>query len=195
MTAKPTVFLDRDGTILKEVPYLADLDRVQLLPGVGQALSIFKKHEIQTIVVSNQSGVARGLLDEGKLWQIHTKIDEELATYGAHIDAYYHCPHHSEVGVPPDRRRCKCRKPRGGMLDTAAEDFEIDWQKSVGIGDDIRDLQAFASKAIPSVLVGTGKGREMRAKLAQIGKEPDLYCAHLAEAIPWVLHKCGINKS
>jgi D-glycero-D-manno-heptose 1,7-bisphosphate phosphatase len=191
MPAKPTVFLDRDGTILKEVSYLSDTSRTELLPGVAQALAAFQQYGIQLIVVSNQSGIARGLLDEGDLVNIQNEIDHLLKPYGVRIDGYYHCPHHPEVGVAPERRRCQCRKPHGGMLDVAAQDFEIDWQHSVGVGDDVRDLQAFAAKDMPSVLVGTGKGRAMRQKLAEMGKEPDLYCAHLAEAIPWVIRHCA----
>jgi D-glycero-D-manno-heptose 1,7-bisphosphate phosphatase len=190
MSARPTVFLDRDGTILTEVSYLSDASRTELLPGVAQALATFQKNGLQLIVVSNQSGIARGLLDEGDLVAIQNKIDELLEPYHVRIDGYYHCPHHPEVGVAPERRRCQCRKPHGGMLDIAAQDFDIDWRCSVGVGDDVRDLQAFAAKEMPSVLVGTGKGRGMRQKLAEMGKEPDLYCAHLAEAIPWIIRHC-----
>ena len=195
MPAQPTVFLDRDGTILTEVSYLSDASRTELLPGVAQALAAFQRSGIQLIVVSNQSGIARGLLDEGDLVAIQNKIDALLQPYGVRIDGYYHCPHHPEVGVAPERRRCQCRKPHGGMLDTAAQDFDIDWSCSVGVGDDVRDLQAFAAKDLPSVLVGTGKGRAMRQKLAEMGKEPDLYCAHLAEAIPWIIRHCIPNNS
>ena len=190
MPVQPTVFLDRDGTILTEVSYLSDASRTELLPGVAQELATLQKNGIQLIVVSNQSGIARGLLDEGDLVDIQNKIDALLQSYGVRIDGYYHCPHHPEVGVAPERRRCQCRKPHGGMLDIAAQDFDIDWQCSVGVGDDVRDLQAFAAKDMPSVLVGTGKGRAMRQKLAEMGKEPDLYCAHLAEAIPWIIRHC-----
>lgn len=184
---RPTVFLDRDGTILREVPYLADPDRAELLPGVAEALAMLYRQGLQLIVVSNQSGVARGLLDEGRLLAIQARIDRMLEPSGTRIDAYYHCPHHYGVGVPPDRRRCRCRKPLSGLLERAAEDFEVDWERSVGVGDDVRDLQAFAARRLPSVLVGTGKGRQARQKLAELGKEPDLYCAHLAEAVPWIL--------
>ena len=187
MQARPTVFLDRDGTVLREVSYLASADQTELLPGVAQALATLQREGLQMIVVSNQSGVARGLLDEGRLLAIQTRIDTLLQGYGVRIDGYYHCPHHPAVGVPPDRRRCRCRKPLGGLLDRAAEDFAIDWERSIGVGDDLRDLQAFAAKGMPSVLVGTGKGRLARQKLAELGKEPDLYCAHLAEAVPWIL--------
>jgi len=187
MNARPTVFLDRDGTILREVPYLSSVSQTELLPGVAQALAALQRKGLQLIVVSNQSGVARGLLDEGKLLEIQLRIDELLKELGVRIDGYYHCPHHPAVGVAPDRRRCRCRKPRGGLLDRAAEDFEIDWPRSIGVGDDLRDLQAFAAKEMPSVLVGTGKGRNSRQKMAEIGKEPDLFCAHLAEAVPWIL--------
>lgn len=187
MQARPTVFLDRDGTLLREVPYLADPQRTELLPGVAEALGMLQRKGLQLIVVSNQSGVARGLLDEGLLVAIQERIDTLLAPSGTRLDGYYHCPHHSSVGVPPERRRCRCRKPLAGLLERAAEDFAIDWDRSVGVGDDVRDLQAFAARRLPSVLVGTGKGRSARQKLAELGKEPDLYCAHLAEAVPWIL--------
>lgn len=187
MHARPTVFLDRDGTLLREVPYLADVERTELLPGVAEALGMLQRKGLQLIVVSNQSGVARGLLDEGLLVAIQERIDTLLAPSGTRLDGYYHCPHHPSVGVPPERRRCRCRKPLAGLLERAAEDFSIDWERSVGVGDDVRDLQAFAARRLPSVLVGTGKGRSARQKLAELGKEPDLYCAHLAEAVPWIL--------
>lgn len=187
MHARPTVFLDRDGTLLREVPYLADAERTELLPGVAEALGMLQRKGLQLIVVSNQSGVARGLLDEGLLVAIQERIDTLLAPSGTRLDGYYHCPHHPSVGVAPERRRCRCRKPLAGLLERAAEDFSIDWERSVGVGDDVRDLQAFAARRLPSVLVGTGKGRSARQKLAELGKEPDLYCAHLAEAVPWIL--------
>lgn len=192
MAGQPTVFLDRDGTLLREVPYLQSPKKAQLLPGVTEALAALGRAGCLLIVVSNQSGIARGLLDEGDLLAIQEKIDAELARTGVRVDAYYHCPHHTGVGVPPVRRRCRCRKPLGGLLDRAAEDFEIDWDRSAGVGDDVRDLQAFATRDLPSVLVGTGKGRESRQRLAEAGKDPDLFCAHLGEAVQWLLrHTVG----
>lgn len=184
---RPTVFLDRDGTLIREIPYLSSAAQTELLPGVAEALARLHRSGLQLIVVSNQSGVARGLLDAGDLLSIQAAMDRQLEKVGARIDGYYHCPHHPAVGVAPERRRCRCRKPLPGLLDRAAEDFGIEWERSVGVGDDLRDLQAFAAREMPSVLVGTGKGRSARQKLAEIGKEPDLFCAHLAEAVPWIL--------
>ncbi len=189
MAGQPAIFLDRDGTILKEIPYLDSARRAELLPGVAEALATLHRAGALLIVVTNQSGVARGLLDEGTLLAIHSKIDAELAAHGARVDAYYHCPHHHVVGIPPNRRRCRCRKPRSGLLRRAMEDFEIDLERSAGVGDDLRDLQAFAGLGMPSVLVGTGKGRSARQRLAEEGKEADLYCAHLGEAVPWLLRR------
>lgn len=187
MEPRPALFLDRDGTLIREIPYLSSEKQVQLLPGVAEALAALHKAGLLILVVSNQSGIARGLLDAGNLLRIQRRIEDELAVAGTGIDGWYHCPHHHGVGVPPERRRCRCRKPLGGLLERAAEDFAVDWERSVGVGDDVRDLQAYAAKRLPSVLVGTGKGRESRQRLAEIGKDPDLYCAHLAEAIPWIL--------
>ena len=193
MAARPTVFLDRDGTILREIPYLASASQVELLPGVAEALARLHRAGAQLIVVSNQSGIARGLLDEGNIAAIQGRIDLALERVGGRIDGYYHCPHHPGVGVPPQRRRCRCRKPLPGLLERAAQDFAIDWKHSAGVGDDVRDLQAFAAMELPSVLVGTGKGRKARQRLAEGGKDPDLYVGHLAEAVPWLLHHTGLR--
>ena len=192
MTARPAVFLDRDGTLLKEVPYLSSAEEAELLPGVAEALATLHRAGLLLLVVSNQSGVARGLLDAGDLVAIQRRMDRALEPLGARIDGYYHCPHHRTVGVSPERRACRCRKPLPGLLERAAGDFDIDWEHSVGVGDDVRDLQAFAARRLPSVLVGTGKGRSARQRLAEAGREPDLYCAHLAEGIPWILRHCGV---
>jgi D-glycero-D-manno-heptose 1,7-bisphosphate phosphatase len=181
------LFLDRDGTLIREVPYISSAQQVQILPGVAEALGVLKKAGLLVIVISNQSGIARGLLDGGDLLGIQRLIGEELSRTGAAVDGWYHCPHHPSVGVAPERRRCRCRKPLPGLLERAAEDFSLDWERSVGVGDDVRDLQAYAAKRMPSALVGTGKGRDARQRLAELGKDPDLYCAHLAEAIPWIL--------
>jgi len=189
MAAQPTLFLDRDGTLLQEIPYLHSASRARLLPGVAKALATLHRAGLQLIVISNQSGVARGILDEGDLLAIQERIDAELRQSGARVDAYYHCPHHTAVGVPPTRRRCRCRKPLPGLLDRAAEDFEIDWTRSAGVGDDVRDLQAFAARNLPAVLVGTGKGRSAREELAVAGQDPDLFCGHLGEAVPWLLRR------
>ena len=116
-------------------------------------------------------------------------MDIILGKHGVHIDAYYHCPHHAVVGIPPQRRRCFCRKPRPGLLARAEQDFTIDWNKSAGVGDDLRDLQAFAARDLAAVLVGTGKGKRTRLKLAEAGMDPALFVGHLAEAAPWLCRR------
>lgn len=191
MPGQPAIFLDRDGTILKEVPYLNSASKARLLPGVAETLARLHQAGVLLIVVSNQSGIARGLLDEGDLLKIQTKIETDLRIAGAEITAWYHCPHHNSVGNPPQRRRCRCRKPRPGLLEAAVADFDIDLERSAGVGDDVRDLQAYAAVGVPSVLVGTGKGRSARQLLAEQGRDPDLYCAHLAEALPWLMRRTG----
>lgn len=182
----PALFLDRDGTLIEEVPYLSSPSKTRVLSGVPEALAILQKAGFLLFVVSNQSGIARGLLDEGRLLQIQAEIDRQLGKAGACIDAYYHCPHHPAVGIPPQRRRCNCRKPQPGLLDQAASDFNVDWTRSAGIGDDLRDLQAFAARDIPAILVGTGKGRRTRQKLAESKMEPALFVGHLPESVPWL---------
>ncbi|MDP6741199.1 MAG: HAD family hydrolase, partial [Planctomycetota bacterium] len=120
------VFLDRDGTLNREVNYLADPAQLELLPGVAEGLSRLARAQWLLCVVTNQSGVARGLVSEEVLNEIHGRLREMLASEGAHLDWIGHCPHHPEHGPPALRRACDCRKPEPGLLLRAAAELDID---------------------------------------------------------------------
>ncbi|MDI6726916.1 MAG: D-glycero-beta-D-manno-heptose 1,7-bisphosphate 7-phosphatase [Smithellaceae bacterium] len=154
----PAVFLDRDGTINEEVGYLDRLDKLKLLPNVPEAVRLINEMGFKAIVVTNQSGVARGLYEESLVDEVHRQIGDALKETGAVIDGFYYCPHHPEEGRLPYRKVCSCRKPEAGMLFQAAREFNVDLGKSYMIGDTARDMEAAAAAGVKGILVKTGYG-------------------------------------
>lgn len=158
---RPAVFLDRDGTINVEVDYLRRVEDLVLIPGAGRAIARLNRAGYPVIAVTNQSGIARGLLDEPTLKRIHDRLEELLAADGAHLDAIYFCPHHPDHGDVPYRRNCDCRKPAPGLLLRAAEELGLELAGSWVVGDSLRDLEAGRAAGASGILVETGKGVEL----------------------------------
>jgi len=156
---RPAVFLDRDGTMIVEVDYLADPERVELFAGAASALRRLAEAGYALVLITNQSGVARGMLDEDCLAEIHARLARELATEGVELDGVYYCPHHPEHGGAAYARDCACRKPRPGMLLEAARELGLDLERSWMVGDAARDLEAGWAVGARGLLVATGKGR------------------------------------
>lgn len=153
------LFLDRDGTINVEAEYLSDPDRVELIPGSAEAIREANEAGIRVIVITNQSGVARGLHSEADVLAVHRRLEELLAAHRARLDALYYCPHHPDVGSPPYRKVCNCRKPKTGMLEQAAKSHGIDLASSFVVGDKCSDIEAGRNARCGTVLVLTGYGR------------------------------------
>jgi D-glycero-D-manno-heptose 1,7-bisphosphate phosphatase len=176
------VFMDRDGTINVEVQYLCNADEFQLIPGVAQALKRLKDAGFLLVVVTNQSGVGRGLYDEAALNAVHERMHQDLASFGASIDACYFCPHHPEHALGHYRQECACRKPLPGMLHQAAEELDIDLASSFMIGDKLGDIEAGLNAGCTSLMVLTGYGAEhSKRRPESVQLYPDLPAA--AEAI------------
>jgi D-glycero-D-manno-heptose 1,7-bisphosphate phosphatase len=175
----PAVFLDRDGTLIEEVDYLADPAGVVLIPGAAQALKNLAQAGYKLVLVTNQSGVARGLLDESRLAQIHERLSDLLHGEGTRLDGIYACIHHPEFGSP-----CDCRKPQPGMLLQAAEDLQLDLERSWMIGDAARDLEAGKRAGTRSLLVRTGKGSALARERADEGIT---VTEDIGEAARWIL--------
>jgi len=173
------VFLDRDGTINVEVDYLDDPARCLLLPGVGEAIAKLNRAGIPVIVVTNQAGVGRGKFPPSAIDAVHHRLDELLAPFDAHVDAYYSCPHH-----PDDR--CLCRKPLPGMLHEAAGTWEINLARSFMIGDKVSDVEAGIAAGCRTGLVLTGYGTKNLAECRSRGIAPAFVAADLAEAVAWI---------
>ena len=128
------IFLDRDGTIAGDVPYCSRPEDFELLLGAAEGIRLLNEHGFKAVVVTNQSGIARGYFTEEMLAKIHDKLQKELAKRGARVDAIYYCPHH-----PDDN--CDCRKPKPKMVLQAAIELDIDLSQSYIIGDNVMDTE------------------------------------------------------
>lgn len=133
--ARRAAFLDRDGTLIEDANYLADPDRVRLLPGAADAVRTLNNNDVPVIVITNQSGIAQGLLTEDEYLKTRDRLNKLMRQAGAHLDAHFHCPHHPAVSGP-----CECRKPGTLLYRQAAERFGIDLQQSLFVGDRDRDI-------------------------------------------------------
>ncbi len=158
MPADEAVFLDRDGTLIEEVNYLSRVEQVRLLPGAAEAVRRVNEAGVRVVVVTNQAGVARGYFPEDRVAEVHAHLSAVLGERGARIDTYYYCPHHAESGVGAYKVDCDCRKPKPGMLRTAARELGLDLSRSWMIGDKVCDLKAGAAAGCRTVLVKTGYG-------------------------------------
>lgn len=138
---RPAAFLDRDGTIVRDVGYARHADELQLLPGVRDAMQQLRAAGYLLIVITNQSGIGRGLLTEADYQSQVARLDEMLGE-SARPDAHYHCPHHPTDAVEPYKKDCDCRKPKPGLFLRAAADWNINIHRSIAIGDNARDLEA-----------------------------------------------------
>jgi D-glycero-D-manno-heptose 1,7-bisphosphate phosphatase len=152
------IFLDRDGTINKEVEFLAEPGELELIPGAAAAIRDAHALGFKVFIVTNQSGIARGLLTEQQLTIVHTRLLSMLLAEGASIDSVYYCPHHPEGRNEAYRKVCSCRKPATGMVDQAVKEFGVDPKESYVIGDRMADIQLAHNIGATSILVLTGYG-------------------------------------
>jgi D-glycero-D-manno-heptose 1,7-bisphosphate phosphatase len=185
---RPVAFLDRDGTLIEESGYLDRLERLAFFPFSVDAVRILNQAGLAVVVVTNQSGVARGLVREAFIDEAHTYIAEHLAVGGAHIDGFYYCPHHPAATLEAYRVRCDCRKPQPGLLRRAALELELDLSRSFSVGDRWQDLQAGRAVGGQSVLVRTGYGRVTESQPVD-GFDPDAVADNLIEAVSWILRR------
>lgn len=185
---RPAVFLDRDGTINEQMGYINHISRFHLLPGAAAGIRLLNEAGVPVVVVSNQSGLARGYFPPSLLDEVHVLMHELLARDGAHVDAVFFCPHHPEAKEEKYRSACDCRKPRPGMLLQAAAELALDLSRSFMVGDRWSDLKCAGNAGATPVLVLTGYGR---GDLAHIGPQQQLQPAHVAEnllaAARWIL--------
>ncbi len=193
---KPAVFLDRDGTINEQMGYINHISRFHILPGAAEAIARLNRLEIPVIVVSNQSGLARGYFPEELLFKVHDKMNRILAQKDAHIDGLYWCPHHPDAKVTRfKKKQCSCRKPGIGLLLQAAEEMNLDLNRSFMVGDRWSDLKCGQRAGATSVLVLSGYGR---GDLEYIGPGQDIQPAYVAEdlagAVDWIIGRGIISK-
>lgn len=184
------IIMDRDGTLCDEVGYVNHVDRIRLLPRSARAVRAANEAGLQTVVVTNQAGVARGYFAESLVDDVHDRVREMLASEGARLDGIYYCPHHPEVGAPAYRKSCDCRKPRPGMLLRARDEMGIDLASSYMVGDSVRDVEAGHRAGVTTILVLTGYGRgELEYQSHAWPVQPHHVALDLLDAVAWILER------
>jgi D-glycero-D-manno-heptose 1,7-bisphosphate phosphatase len=193
MTGRPAVFLDRDGTIIEEVGYLDRVDRVQLFPWSVAAIRALNDAHIPIVLITNQSGVARGFFTEAVVDNVHRHIGNLLAAGGAHLDAYYYCPHHRDGKIAEYAIACDCRKPGRGLVDRAARDLGVDVGQSFTVGDRWLDVALARNIGGRGILVRTGYGADEENRRPD-GLSADAVVNNLVEAASWILESLASPK-
>lgn len=178
------VFLDRDGVINEEVGYLRRAADFRLLPRAAAAIRLLRKHGWRVIVVTNQSGVARGYYSEADVNAIHERMRRDLARAKTRLDGVYFCPHHPDEG-------CDCRKPGTLLFQRAAADFALDLAASYFVGDKLTDLLPGKVLGGRTILVLTGYGLQEQPLVRQQGVQPDYVADDLYSAAKWIIQQGG----
>jgi D-glycero-D-manno-heptose 1,7-bisphosphate phosphatase len=176
--------MDRDGTISEEVGYVNHPSRYRVFPYSAEAVRLLNEAGWLAILVTNQAGVARGYFTEDVIGAVHAVLKEELERQGARLDAIYYCAHHPTVGEAPYRFACDCRKPRPGLIEQAAREFEIDLAESWMVGDRYSDVELARNAHLRSAFVLSGYGRgEWEYQRAAWPHEPDMVAEDLLAAV------------
>ena len=176
------VYLDRDGTINEDIKYLYRPEDLRFIPGSAEAIGRLNAAGYRVVVITNQAGVGRGYYTEEDVKRLHAYMNRRLLERGAHIDAFYYCPHHPEHGVGEYKKICGCRKPKTGLFERSEELFVPDKARSFMVGDKLIDVEAGRNYGVRGILVGTGYGREQK----DLGTW-DYYADDLSGAVDWIL--------
>lgn len=178
------VFLDRDGTLNFDPGYIGDPKELKLLPGTGEALFKLKSYGFKLIVISNQSGIARGIIKDEDVRAVNNQLNRLLSSYKVSIDRFYYCPAHPDFS---SREECKCRKPSNTMVLQAASDFNIDLNKSYFVGDSVSDIECAMNSGLKSILVKTGQGSESLSILQNQNKIPSFVAENITDACNFII--------
>ena len=193
---KRAVFIDRDGTMSEEVGYVNHSSRFRLFPYTATAIKHLNESGWLAIVVTNQAGVARGYFSEDMIETVHAQMTKDVTANGGRIDAIYYCAHHPSVGEPPYRVACDCRKPQPGLINRAAEQFDVDLSSSWMIGDRYSDVELARNAGVKSMFVLSGYGRgEWEHQRTTWSAQPDLVAENLLEAVQMIVSTEGAQAS
>ena len=185
-TFERAAFLDRDGTIIEEVGYLDRPERVEFFPWTIDAIRVLNRAGLAVVLVSNQSGIARGFFTDAVVEEVHQRMADMLAAGGARIDAYYYCPHHPDGRIPALAKVCSCRKPARGLVDRAVTEFGVDPERSFVVGDRWLDVGLARTVGAKAVLVRTGYG-DSEERTPPPGVKADAIVDNLVAASSWIL--------
>ncbi|MFO7980235.1 MAG: HAD family hydrolase [Candidatus Aminicenantes bacterium] len=184
---KRAVFLDRDGNINKDVGYPNSYKQINIYPYSYEAVRKINKAGFLAIVITNQSGVGRGLIKEEALKEIHQKMKKSFLKNKARLDGMYYCPHYIDSSIPKYQKDCRCRKPHPGLALKAAREFNINLSDSYMIGDKVEDILFGKNIKAKSILVLTGFGKDSRVQLDKMNIEPAYVAKNLLDAVNWIL--------
>ena len=188
-TRKPTpaVFLDRDGTLNSDPGYPSRMADIELLPGALDAVRLLNRLPAKVVVITNQSGVARGMFSERDVRLMNAEYQAVFARADAPLAGMYYCPHHPEAVVPVYRKNCDCRKPGRALFDRAAAELGLVLENSVMVGDKYSDVIAGKRLGMRAILVLTGEGHNQLGRYRESAPfQPDLICEDLPAAARWI---------
>jgi D-glycero-D-manno-heptose 1,7-bisphosphate phosphatase len=192
MNKHTAIFLDRDGTINEEVGYLDSIDKLKLFANTAKAIRLINDSGMKAVVITNQSGVARGYFTEDFVRTVHSHIQKTLQEKGAVIDAFYYCPHHPTDGIGTYLQSCVCRKPEAGMLIRASQEMDIDLTRSYTVGDMLKDIQVARKVGAKGVLVKTGYGLNTIEKdlilEPTVTIQPHYIAENILDAVKWIMN-------
>ena len=190
------VFLDRDGTVNEEVGYLRSLDLLKLIPGAAAAIGRLNRAGYKVVLVTNQSGVARGYFPESLVDAAHDLLAGMLRQEGAFFDGVYYCPHHPTAGNSKHTVVCDCRKPATGLIDRAAKDLDVDLARSFMVGDKWSDVELGHRAGARSILVRSGFAPDDPGnRRPSHVDDPDFTAHDLAEAVDWIIGQEASDRS
>ena len=196
---KQAVFLDRDGTLIEEVGYLDCPEDIRVYPAAFDAVSKINESGALAIVITNQSAVARGWVNEQDLQQWHQLIARTFQANGSRLDGFYYCPHHPDMGSEPYKRVCTCRKPKPGLLQRAANELNINLLSSYMVGDRLIDIETGHRASCGSILVKSGCGlleldqlnnrEKTDADSVNHLQRPDQVVTDVLDGVKWILEQ------
>lgn len=191
MSAK-AVFLDKDGTLVEDIPYNIDPDLIQLTEGALEGLRILQAEGYRLIVVTNQSGIARGYFEEPALGGVEKRLQELLQPADIPLTGFYYCPHHPDGTIPEYALNCSCRKPQPGLLQRAAREHDIDLASSWLVGDILNDIEAGKRAGCRAILIDNGNETEW--ELSPV-RQPDFVVKNLYEAALTITHESLLERN
>ena len=195
------VFLDRDGTLIEERGYLDRMELLEVFPWTTDALRLLKRAGYKLVVITNQSAIARGIIDEAFLHDVHHELNARLARGGVQIDRFYFCPHLADARIERYRQACRCRKPGPGMIEQACRDMHLDPASSIMVGDRWLDVACGVAAGTRALRVLTGHGAHEPAeppafehadpsRRSREAAKADGILSNLMEAAGWILRNC-----
>lgn len=180
------IFLDRDGTINIDTGYIGNSNLVTLYPNVGKGIKKLKdEFGFKIIVISNQSGITRGLITSDDVDKVNNKINEILEKENTKVDAFYYCPYHPEYD---SKEKCKCRKPSPHMVFTSARDYNIDLKKSYFIGDKVSDIECGLQAGLKTILLLNTITESEINQLHNSQKSPNFISENFSDAVDFIIH-------